>query len=208
MGGLCILAFWLLPLVIWHILQGLVKYLICMDFMKFSTVVAPDKTISISNPTLELWELSNSALEVSFTRKMMCWQQPTGPPELLNYWSRETKCSLHHSFYKYNHLCTYRWKLFFCWILYFILYCLLPTAYCIIYCAVYTVYGTEYYEHYDRHWTAQQIILERKLAIGFSSNVEGNASLTSEIRYIRRKYTDKHRRSQRSLSKRSWKRAR
>ena len=61
------------------------------------------------------------------------------------------------------------------------------TASCIIYCAVYTVYGTEYGELdtlYDRHRTAQQIIFEGKLADGFSSNVEGDGPLTSEIRYI------------------------
>ena len=54
-------VFWLLPLVIRHILEGPVKSLIRMDFMQFSTVVALDNTFSISNPTLELWELSNSA---------------------------------------------------------------------------------------------------------------------------------------------------
>ena len=35
-------VFWLLPLVIWHILEGPAKSLICMDFMQFSTVAALD----------------------------------------------------------------------------------------------------------------------------------------------------------------------
>ena len=79
-------VFWLLPLVIRHILEGPVKYLICMDFMQFSTIVALDNTFSISNPSLELWEVSNSASEASFTRKMMRRHQPTGLPKPLNYW--------------------------------------------------------------------------------------------------------------------------
>ena len=41
---------------------------------------------------------------------------------------------------------------------------------------------------------AEQIIFERKLAKGFSSNVEDDGPLTSEIRYIKRKYTVKRRR--------------
>ena len=50
---------------------------------------------------------------------------------------------------------------------------------------------------YNCHQTAEQIIFERKLAKGFSSNNEGDGPLTSDIRYIRyirRKYTVKHRR--------------
>ena len=41
---------------------------------------------------------------------------------------------------------------------------------------------------------AEQIILERKLAKGFFSSIEGDGPLMSEIRYIRRKYTPKRRR--------------
>ena len=134
-------VFWLIPLVIRHILEGPVKSLICMDFMQFSTVVALDSTFSISNPTLELWELCNSASEASFARKMMRWHQPTAAPEPLNYWPREIKSSIHHLFYKYNHFCTHRWKVFF--VAYCTVYCTVYcTAYCIIYCTVYTVLYT------------------------------------------------------------------
>ena len=96
--------------------------------MQFSTVVALDNTFSISNPTLELWELSNSASEASFARKMMRWHQPTGPPEPLNYLSREIKCSLHHSFNKYNHLCTQKWKVLLPTVLYTVLHIVLPAV--------------------------------------------------------------------------------
>ena len=47
---------------------------------------------------------------------------------------------------------------------------------------------------FDRHRTAGQIILEHKLAKGFSSNVEGDGPTISEIRYIKSKRTFKRRR--------------
>ena len=78
-------------------------------------------------------------METSFARKMMRWHQPTGPPEPLNYWSREIKCSLVHSFYKYNHLYSQVEIIFWC-ILYCRLYCrLYCTLYCILYCICYCV---------------------------------------------------------------------
>ena len=164
--------------------------------MQLSEVVALDNTFSISNPTIELWELSDSASEISFALKMSCWHQPTGPREPFNYWSREIRCSLHYSFYKYNHLCSQTWKVFF--IAYCTVYCTVHcTAYCIIYCTVYIVLYTEYYELntlYARNRTVEQIIFERRHAKGFASNVEGDGPLTSAIRYISNNYTTKHRR--------------
>ena len=50
--------------------------------------------------------------------------------------------------------------------------------------------------------TAEHIILEQKLAKGFSSNIEGDGPLMSEIRYVRRKYTPKRRRLSTKLLKR------
>ena len=159
---------------------------------------------SISNPTLELWELSNSASEAFFARKMMSWYQPTGPPEPLNYWSWEIKRSFHHSFNKYNHLCTHRWKVFF------VAYC---TVYCTVYCPVYTLLSTVLYTvlciPYCVYLTVMILWARYSLwsssngrtdyfrtetAKEFSSNVEGDGPLTSVIRYISRKYTIKRRR--------------
>jgi hypothetical protein len=42
--------------------------------------------------------------------------------------------------------------------------------------------------------TAEQLALELKLLKGFSSNIEGDGPLASEVRYVRRKYTPKRRR--------------
>ena len=83
-----------------------------MDLTQFSTVVALANTSIISISTLDPWKLSNSVSEASFTLKMMRWHQPTGPPAPLNYWPGEIEYTIHHSFYKYNHLYTRRWKLF------------------------------------------------------------------------------------------------
>jgi len=47
---------------------------------------------------------------------------------------------------------------------------------------------------FDRWRTAEQLALELKLLKGFSSNIEGDGPLASEVRYVRRKYTPKRRR--------------
>ena len=79
---------------------------------------------------------------------MMRWHQPNGPPEHLNYWSREIKCSLHHSFYKYNHLCPHRWKVFLLHTVrhilpYIVLYAVLYTLmYTVLHIALLTVLYT------------------------------------------------------------------
>ena len=90
----------------------------------------------------------------------------------------------------------------------FVAYCTLyctafPTAYYIVYRTVYcTVYCTILCTVYCksdtfcvRHRTAEQIILKRKLTKKFSSNNECDGSLMSEIKYIRRKYTPKRRKT-------------
>ena len=91
-------------------------------------------------------------------------------------------------------------------VLYSVPHIVLPT---ILYTAVYTVHCTvlctvncESKAICVRHRTAKQIILERKLAKGFSSNIEGGRPLMSEIRYIRRNYTPKRRRLSTKLLKR------
>ena len=209
----------------WHFRLRAVDSLTRMDLMQFSTVVALANTSIISISALELWKLSNSVSEASFTLKMMRWHQPTGPPAPLNYWRGEIECIIHHSFYKYNHLYTIRWKLIF--VAYCTVYCsVYRTVYCIVYCSVHcttycTVYSTSYrmvyYIVYCNayrtvycesdiicvcHRTAEQILLELKLAKGFSSNIQGDGPLMSEIRYIRRKYTPKRRRFSPKLLKR------
>ena len=79
------IVFRLVLLVIWHILDRQAKTQIYMDLMQFSTADALVSNFSISNSTLELWELRNSTSEAFFSLKMMQWTHPKAPPYLTHF---------------------------------------------------------------------------------------------------------------------------
>ena len=145
----------------------------------------------------------------------MRWHQPTGPLRLsiiglvklnalftINF-INSTTCILEGGNYLFLHTVLHT-------VLYIVLHIVLYTVlhivrctilytecikYCILYYILYcTLCQILWVRHFVRHQRAEQIILEPKLAKRFSSNIEVDGPLMSEIRYFRRKYTPKLRR--------------
>ena len=110
-------------------------------------------------------------------------------------------CAVYFRVYRIVYCTSYRTVYYSVYytIYYIVLFTIYYTA---VYTVLYTVFSIELYSvpytvsptsFCVRHLTALQIMLERNLAKGFSSNIEGDRSLMSEIRYIRRKYSPKPR---------------
>ena len=73
----------LVLLAVWHTLEEQANSIKSMDPMQNSMVAALGNTFSISNSTLEPWELRNPRSDASFTLKMMQWNHPKAPPYLI-----------------------------------------------------------------------------------------------------------------------------